>query len=124
VGDFGPSPASGIAAEDYTRELTANDPDLDGPFGVTWLVEPKRSSLVDRWSGTMQHPNYPDNKFGQTINAFAHFSLVYSKQSMVLADLQSKHCFSRLNLNRRTDQPAQALLGKCPTENMDAFCLM
>jgi len=90
IGDYGPSPASGISAENYTSELNAVDPASDKVFGVMWLVEPKRSSLVDRWSGTMQHPNYPDNKFGQTISAFAHFSLVYSKHSMVLVDLQSK----------------------------------
>jgi hypothetical protein len=103
VGDSGPSPASGVTAEKYTLELTSHELCLDSPFGVFWLVEPKWTSLVDHWSGTMQHPNYPDNKYGQTISAFTHFSLIYSNRSLILADLQSMHCLSHLNINCTAD---------------------
>ena len=45
------------------------------PSSPPGLVSVISFPVVDWWSGTMQHPNYLDNKFGQTISTFAHFSL-------------------------------------------------
>lgn len=82
-----PSPASGVVAAEFTSETE-----------IIWLVEPKRSTIVERWSGTMEHPNHPDNKIGQTMSAFAHFSWICSKQTMVLVDLQSESYAPDLDL--------------------------
>lgn len=98
VNDSGPSPASGISIEDYTTETSEEDADdstRDHP-GILWLVEPKRTPLTDHWSGTMQFPN-STNKPGKTMSAFTHFSWVFTKETMVLADLQSKY-FALLHL--------------------------
>ncbi|KAJ7915414.1 kinase-like domain-containing protein, partial [Mycena leptocephala] len=51
---------------------------------IPWLLEPLRGASIERWSGTLQHPNH-DNKTG---HAFMHFSYVYSQQTLVLADIQ------------------------------------
>lgn len=88
LGDGSPSPAAGISSADFSRELSELDFDL-APPGIVWLVEPKRSTVVERWSGTLQHPNFPNNKYGQTMSAFAHFTWIYSVKSMILVDLQS-----------------------------------
>lgn len=95
LGDTGPSPAAGISSETLALEQSAA---ADTPVDVIWLIEPQRSAVVDRWSGTMQHPNYSNNKIGQTISTFAHFSLIYSGKTLVLVDLQSKRQASVLRI--------------------------
>ncbi|THU79071.1 hypothetical protein K435DRAFT_973281 [Dendrothele bispora CBS 962.96] len=65
------------------REKTLTDDDE-----VFWLIEPKRARAVDRWSGSMDHPNFLGKRH-QTAMAFAHFTLEISKGSLVYVDLQS-----------------------------------
>ncbi|KAJ7221193.1 kinase-like domain-containing protein, partial [Mycena rebaudengoi] len=55
---------------------------------ITWLLEPLRSAAMDRWSGTLLHPNH-SNKAGLTMDAFMHFSFVYSQSTLVFSNLQS-----------------------------------
>ncbi|KAI0629563.1 kinase-like domain-containing protein, partial [Trametes polyzona] len=74
--------------------------DLDA--GVIWLLEPRRSTAVNKWSGTMVHPNRLD-KLHMTMSAFAHFSFLWSESTLVFADLQSSY-------GRRADKtPAKIL---------------
>ncbi|KAJ6500211.1 kinase-like domain-containing protein [Mycena vitilis] len=82
IDDSGPSPASGVDMDSF---LSSMDDDPDS--AVIWLVEPLRGSSLERWSGTLQHPAH-ENKPGQTIDAFMHFSYVYSQQTLVFADIQ------------------------------------
>ncbi|KAF8959843.1 hypothetical protein BDZ97DRAFT_1906085 [Flammula alnicola] len=52
-----------------------------------WLVEPRRTKAVRKYSGTLVHPNRLD-KLGQTLSAFAHFVYECSGKELVLADIQ------------------------------------
>ncbi|KAJ7478049.1 hypothetical protein B0H11DRAFT_2424682 [Mycena galericulata] len=90
IGPSGPSPASGVTADSFQQSLEAN-PDS----AVVWLLEPLRGSAMERWSGTLKHPNH-GNKPGQTMDAFMHFSYVYSQKTLVFADLQGSKGRSRL----------------------------
>lgn len=56
---------------------------------TTWLVEPRRTTSVIKFSGTLQHPTRHD-KIGKTITAFAHFVYEVSAQTLVFADIQGK----------------------------------
>ncbi|KAJ7257230.1 kinase-like domain-containing protein [Mycena haematopus] len=78
-----PSPASGVSMEAF-MDSTSTNPDT----AVTWLLEPLRASSVERWSGTLEHPIHSD-KAGKTMDAFMHFSYIYSQRSFIFADLQS-----------------------------------
>ncbi|KAJ6556663.1 kinase-like domain-containing protein, partial [Mycena sp. CBHHK59/15] len=55
---------------------------------ITWLLEPQRASSIEKWSGTLEHPIH-SGKAGNTMDAFMHFSYIYSQQSLIFADLQS-----------------------------------
>ena len=68
---------------DSFLESIDNNPDS----AIVWLLEPMRGSSIERWSGTLKHPNH-DNKVGQTMDAFMHFSYVYSQHTIVFADIQ------------------------------------
>ncbi|KAJ6536660.1 hypothetical protein B0H10DRAFT_1670291, partial [Mycena sp. CBHHK59/15] len=76
----GPSPASGVTMETFLESTSA-----DPTTAITWLLEPLRASSIERWSGTLQHPNH-SNKPGETMDAFMHFSYVYSQETFVFAD--------------------------------------
>ncbi|KAJ6611239.1 kinase-like domain-containing protein, partial [Mycena sp. CBHHK59/15] len=78
----GRSPASGVSMQAFLDSIDRN-PDTS----IVWLLEPSRGSAIERWSGTLRHPNH-ENKPGQTIDAFMHFSYVYSRQTLVFADIQ------------------------------------
>ncbi|KAJ7074933.1 kinase-like domain-containing protein, partial [Mycena belliarum] len=82
VNQDGPSPASGVSMDSF---LDAMDDNPDST--IVWLLEPLRGSAIERWSGTLKHPNHT-NKPGQTMDAFMHFVYVYSQQALVLADIQ------------------------------------
>ncbi|KAJ7113474.1 kinase-like domain-containing protein [Mycena epipterygia] len=84
-----PSPASGVSMESFLNSLDKN-PDS----AIIWLLEPLRGSAIERWSGTLKHPNH-QNKPGQTIDAFMHFSHVYSQGTLVFADIQGMHLYGR-----------------------------
>ncbi|KAJ7451474.1 kinase-like domain-containing protein [Mycena galericulata] len=90
IGPSGPSPASSVTADSFQQSLEAN-PDS----AVVWLLEPLRGSAMERWSGTLKHPNH-ENKPGQTMDAFMHFSYVYSQKTLIFADLQGSKGRSRL----------------------------
>jgi len=57
------------------------------PDSSVWLVEPRRTTTVIKFSGTMQHPSTND-KHGITIAAFAHFVFEFSTRKLVFADIQ------------------------------------
>jgi hypothetical protein len=88
--DSGPSKASGFSLEQYqaTLEEKGDRGSISGL--VIWLCEPRRSSLVKHWSGTNEYPPWHQNKLGSTLNAFAHYAYLFSQESTVLADLQSR----------------------------------
>ncbi|THU97403.1 hypothetical protein K435DRAFT_889034, partial [Dendrothele bispora CBS 962.96] len=53
-----------------------------------WLLEPKRAQAVDRWSGSMHHPNNSSQKH-QTLMAFAHYTYEACQFHRLYVDLQS-----------------------------------
>ncbi|KAK7021539.1 kinase-like protein, partial [Favolaschia claudopus] len=56
---------------------------------ITWLLERERGDVeLRKYSGTLDHPRYSD-KQGATINAFQHFTYLYSNETLVLADIQA-----------------------------------
>ncbi|KIO00038.1 hypothetical protein M404DRAFT_10270 [Pisolithus tinctorius Marx 270] len=55
--------------------------------GAVWLVEPRQTTTVMKFSGTLEHPSSMD-KLGITFSAFAHFAYEYSKHKLVFADIQ------------------------------------
>ncbi|KAJ7577152.1 kinase-like domain-containing protein, partial [Mycena floridula] len=55
---------------------------------VTWIFEPRRDHAVHKYSGGLQHPSLPGH-LGHTINALQHFVYQFSKESIVLADIQT-----------------------------------
>ncbi|KAI0749544.1 hypothetical protein C8Q80DRAFT_1119794 [Daedaleopsis nitida] len=81
-----PSTASGISAEKWKSDWPLTDWDM----GIVWLVEPQRSALVDRWSGTLVQV-HRENKRSATMAAFAHYSMLASEYSLVFVDLQSSY---------------------------------
>ncbi|KAJ7842012.1 kinase-like domain-containing protein [Mycena olivaceomarginata] len=98
---FTPSPASGIRQSDYASlpdtekdELKTNTALISS---VTWLLEPERGNVqLRKYSGTLDHPRYSD-KQGATINAFQHFSYLYSNNTLVLADIQASESHNPLS---------------------------
>lgn len=70
-----PSPASGLEA-------------MDENGGVTWLIEDKRSTVVQRFSGTLSHTRLREDLPSLTVEAFAHFAFGHSNNTYVFADLQ------------------------------------
>ncbi|KIJ31980.1 hypothetical protein M422DRAFT_185152, partial [Sphaerobolus stellatus SS14] len=53
-----------------------------------WLIEPCRTSVVNHYSGTMNHPSQAHDGPSATLLAFAHFVYIWSKEQVVFADLQ------------------------------------
>ncbi|KAJ6491126.1 kinase-like domain-containing protein [Mycena sanguinolenta] len=88
--DSGPSIASGFSMEQHK---IARDGQVDTPNSiqgsVIWLFEPRRSSKVERCSGTNNYPPWHQNKLGSTMNTFTHFVYLFSQESTVPADLQT-----------------------------------
>ncbi|KAK7016700.1 kinase-like protein [Favolaschia claudopus] len=90
---FEPSPASGVDSSHY---LTLSDAEKDEITSgtavissITWLLERERGDVeLRKYSGTLDHPRYSD-KQGATINAFQHFTYLYSNETLVLADIQA-----------------------------------
>ena len=60
---------------------------LEEGSSAVWLVEPRRTKTVLKFSGTLNHPNRQD-KVGTTISSFAHFSYQVSNRELVFADIQ------------------------------------
>ncbi|KIM35059.1 hypothetical protein M413DRAFT_79793 [Hebeloma cylindrosporum] len=68
-----PSPASGLPPMEFDKAV--------------WLVEPRRTTSVQKFSGTLAHPNRED-ELGLTLIAFTHFIYDTSDKELVLADIQ------------------------------------
>ncbi|KAJ7884025.1 kinase-like domain-containing protein [Mycena leptocephala] len=71
-----PTPASGV------KEIGTDSP------GLTWLVESKRSAVVEHFTYTLVHKARKKDLRTGTIHAFAHFVWGHSNQTLVLADIQ------------------------------------
>lgn len=69
------------------REQTPGSTFDDHDNQAVWLVEPRRTTSVIKFSGTLHHPAR-DDKIGKTVTAFAHFVYEVSKKSLVFADIQ------------------------------------
>ena len=80
---FSASKASGVNTKTWPFD--------DKSVGVLWLLEPRRSPRVDKWSGTLTQPAQVMSKNAATMSAFAHFSLVLSEYTTVYVDLQSEY---------------------------------
>lgn len=87
--DFQPSVASGFSTEQVKSVYNAEAEENVDPGLIVWLFEPRRSSRTKHWSGTNEYPPWHTSKLGSTLNAFAHYSYIFSLESMVFADLQS-----------------------------------
>lgn len=55
---------------------------------AVWLVEPRRTTSVQKFSGTLVHPSPRSDKLAITISAFSHFVYEMTHQDLVLADIQ------------------------------------
>ncbi|KAF5360219.1 hypothetical protein D9757_011402 [Collybiopsis confluens] len=57
--------------------------------GVTWLVEPRRSTSFEKFTGTLCHSRaYFGGLASETVHAFAHYVYIFTKHEVVVADLQ------------------------------------
>ncbi|KAK6975008.1 hypothetical protein R3P38DRAFT_2582969, partial [Favolaschia claudopus] len=89
---FIPSPASGLAPSEYSDLLEAEKAELAADSNIlssiTWLIERERGDVqLRKYSGTLDHPSYSD-KQGATINLFQHYVYLFSRKTLVLADIQ------------------------------------
>lgn len=64
---------------------------------AVWLVEPRRTTSVQKFSGTLAHPNRED-ELGLTLIAFTHFIYDTSDKELVLADIQGKVDFQLIEV--------------------------
>lgn len=78
--------SDGFLIREQGASSTASQ-DPSGCDSATWLVEPRRTTSVIKFSGTLQHPSQHD-KIGKTITAFAHFVYQVSAKTLVFADIQ------------------------------------
>jgi len=78
-----PSPASGLDLYDLQYPGTTNY------TTVAWLLEPRCQKQFKKWTGTCEHPSYTNNMVGSVLTCFGHFVYLYSKKTVVLADVQS-----------------------------------
>jgi hypothetical protein len=81
-----PSQPSGVSKNSYQDHLL-DEPDCR----VLWILEPKRSTEVQKYSGTLNHLNKQDLRT-MTMNAFAHFTYLWTKGDFVFVDLQGRLC--------------------------------
>jgi len=80
---FNPSKASGLP-EDL----------LGIEEGITWLVEPRRSPTVVKFTGTLTHSHsHIADLASETVHAFAHFIFELTDRQLVVADLQGLACY-------------------------------
>jgi hypothetical protein len=85
-----PCPAAGISVEDSDTLTAARE------SGFTWLIEPRRSGAVKKYSGTLLGAHFKpvQGRLAATIYAFIHFAWLFSRGSILFCDVQSM--FSRL----------------------------
>lgn len=59
--------------------------------GMTWLIEDKRSPIVDKFTGTLAHGRSGSRgRTAETVHAFAHFVYNLTGGKLVVADLQGE----------------------------------
>ncbi|KAJ7071711.1 kinase-like domain-containing protein, partial [Mycena belliarum] len=78
-------------AEGQTPSVAAGvseDPDAYTD-GISWLMEPLRSGQVTKFRGTLNFSGAPRGKLAATVDAFVHFTYLYSKKTMVICDIQT-----------------------------------
>lgn len=73
---------------DHLADDGLDDSESEPEVGFVWLIERRRPTTVVRISGTLVHPSARSSLLMLTIVAFAHFTYIHSKKSLVLADLQ------------------------------------
>lgn len=79
--------SEGFLAREVGPPSAASDlPPSDHDLAI-WLVEPRRTKSVQKFSGTLVHPNHYD-KVGITLVAFTHFTYEVSHKELVFADIQ------------------------------------
>ncbi|KAJ7799065.1 kinase-like domain-containing protein [Mycena olivaceomarginata] len=91
---FTPSPASGIRQSDYAS-LPDTEKDELKTTHCPYIFQ-RGNVQLRKYSGTLDHPRYSD-KQGATINAFQHFSYLYSNNTLVLADIQASESHNPLS---------------------------
>ncbi|KAF8573104.1 hypothetical protein K439DRAFT_1625310 [Ramaria rubella] len=64
-----------------------NDVELSDIQAIYWLLEEQRTPVVNNYSYTLNHLDQKSLK-GATIVVFVHFCWLYSKQTLVFADMQ------------------------------------
>ena len=64
--------------------------DDDGYKRAAWLIEPRRASCVTKFTGTLGGPpkTDADSLPLMTALAFVHFAYLYSKRTVLFADVQ------------------------------------
>ncbi|KIK63059.1 hypothetical protein GYMLUDRAFT_242126 [Collybiopsis luxurians FD-317 M1] len=80
-----PTPAAGISLDEI-GSITNNEEDAD--ITISWLIEPRRTNAVRKYSGTNIHVQH-SGKMGSILTAFAHFTYQASNGMFVLADIQT-----------------------------------
>ncbi len=58
---------------------------------MTWLIEQKRSSTVEKFTGTLSHKPTGSGITHDTVHAFAHFVYELTGHQLVAADLQGRN---------------------------------
>ncbi|KAF5347486.1 hypothetical protein D9758_015060 [Tetrapyrgos nigripes] len=82
-----PSTLSGVTAEQYVDEMyEPGSEDLE-TLQILWLMEPRRSTEITKYSGTMTQVDRNTLPY-MTMAAFAHFTLHWTKGKMVFVDIQ------------------------------------
>ncbi|KAJ7067574.1 kinase-like domain-containing protein [Mycena amicta] len=70
--------------------LPVNTDPEDYEGGLTWLVEPFRHGRATKFVGTLNHQiGIRTGKLGATVHAFIHFFYQYTKETLVLVDVQT-----------------------------------
>ena len=88
--DAKPSTASGVSLDTWTSKVERSPCATESR--ILWLLEPRRTTSVVRWSGTLAHPNRADKPHA-TMSAFVHFAYEHSLKTIIFADLQSTCSF-------------------------------
>ncbi|KAJ7756004.1 kinase-like domain-containing protein [Mycena olivaceomarginata] len=80
-----PCPAAGISVEDSDTLTAARE------SGFTWLIEPRRSGAVKKYSGTLLGAHFKpvQGRLAATIYVFIHFAWLFSRGSILFCDVQT-----------------------------------
>ncbi|KAJ3981545.1 kinase-like domain-containing protein [Lentinula detonsa] len=79
--------AASLFCETNFRTSKASGLGASATDSAVWLVEPRRTKSVEKYSSTLFHPPR-DDQIGITLSAFAHYVYSSDNQKLVLADIQ------------------------------------